>query len=130
MNFINHSYNLHTFLTFFEYNVYKIIHWVYTIIVGVYPHTYLGEWKECVALLDSRKCLQIYEYCQQQYEKLEKKSGHYSPKHDKIVMELAAKEFQMSDEIINRAFDLAAQTLSKNNKTKSEKILRNRLIRT
>jgi len=79
-------------------------------------------------LLDSKKCLEIYEFCQQQYKKLEIKNGHYNPKHDKIVMEIAAKEFQMSDNIINKAFDLAAQTLSKNNKIKSEKIIRNKLI--
>ncbi|EMS73778.1 hypothetical protein [Ruminiclostridium cellobioparum] len=79
-------------------------------------------------MLDSKKCLEIYEFCQQQYKKLEKKNGLYSPKHDKIVMELAAKEFQMSDAIINKAFDLAAQTLSKNNRAKSEKIIRNKLI--
>jgi hypothetical protein len=78
--------------------------------------------------LEARKCLEIYDFCQQQYKKLEKKNGHYSPKHDKIVMELAAKEFQMSDTIINKAFDLAAQTLSKNNKVKSERIIRNKLI--
>ncbi len=79
-------------------------------------------------MLDSKKCLEIYEFCQQQYEKLEKKNGHYSPKHDKIVMELAAKEFQMSDAVINKAFDLAAQTLSKNSKANSEKIIRNKLV--
>ncbi len=79
-------------------------------------------------MLDSKKCLEIYEFCQQQYKKLEKKNGHYIPKHDKIVMELAAKEFQMSDGIINKAFDLAAQTLSKNNKITSERIIRNKLI--
>lgn len=79
-------------------------------------------------MLDSRKCLEIYDFCQEQYKKLEKKNGHYSPKHDKIVMELAAKEFQMSDTIINKAFDLAAQTLKKNNKASSEKIIRNKLI--
>jgi hypothetical protein len=79
-------------------------------------------------LLDSKKCLEIYEFCQQHYKKLENKNGHYSPKHDKIVMELAAKKFQMSDTIINNAFDLAAQTLSKNNIIKSEKIIRNKLI--
>ena len=43
-------------------------------------------------------------------------------------MEIAAKEFQMSEIIINKAFDLATQTLSKNNKIKSEKIIRNKLI--
>lgn len=79
-------------------------------------------------MLDSRKCLEIYEFCQQQYKKLEKKNGHYSPKHDKVVMELAAKEFQMSETIINKAFDLAAQTLSKNSKSTSERIIRNKLI--
>lgn len=42
---------------------------------------------------------------------------------------MAAKEFQMSDHIINKAFDLAAQTLSKNNnKIASERIIRNKLI--
>lgn len=81
-----------------------------------------------MALLDSKRCLEIYDFCQKQYEKLEKRDGHYNPKHDKIVMEIAAKEFQMSDTIINKAFDLAAQTLSKNNKVKSEKIIRNKLI--
>ncbi|WP_024833615.1 hypothetical protein [Ruminiclostridium josui] len=79
-------------------------------------------------MLDARKCLEIYEFCQSQYKKLEKKTGHYSPKHDKVVMELAAKEFQMSEATINNAFDLAAQTLSKNNRIKSEKIIRNKLI--
>jgi LAS superfamily LD-carboxypeptidase LdcB len=80
-------------------------------------------------LLDARKCLEIYDFCQQQYVKLEKKNkGIYSPKHDKIVMELAAKKFQMSETIINKAFDLAQQTLSKNSKTKSEKIIRDKLI--
>lgn len=80
-------------------------------------------------MLDSKKCLEIYEFCQQQYKKLEKKNGHYSPKHDRIVMELAAKEFQMSDIIINKAFDLAAQTLKKNsNRAVSERIIRNKLI--
>ncbi len=78
-------------------------------------------------MLDSRKCLEIYDFCQEQYKKLEKKNGHYSPKHDKIVMELAAKEFQMSDTIINKAFDLAAQALKKNDKANSEKIIRNKL---
>ncbi len=72
--------------------------------------------------------MEIYEFCQQQYKKLEKKNGHYSPKHDKVVMELAAKEFQMSETIINKAFDLAAQTLSKNSKSTSERIIRNKLI--
>ncbi len=79
-------------------------------------------------MLDSKKCLEIYDFCQKQYEKLEKRDGRYSPRHDKVVMDLAAKEFQMSETIINKAFDLAAQTLSKNNKTKSEKIIRNKLI--
>jgi len=79
-------------------------------------------------MLDSKKCLEIYEFCQSQYKRLEKKNGHYSTKHDNIVMELAAKQFQMSDIIINKAFDLAAQTLSKNNKIKSEQIIRNKLI--
>lgn len=79
-------------------------------------------------MLDSKKCLEIYEFCQQHYKKLEKKNGHYSPKHDKIVMELAAKEFQMSEIFINKAFDLATQTLSKNNISKSEKIIRNKLV--
>jgi len=74
-------------------------------------------------------CLEIYEFCQKQYRKLEKKEGHYNPKHDKQVMELAAKKFQMSDVIINKVFDLAAQTLSKNNVNRSEKIIRNKLIR-
>lgn len=80
-------------------------------------------------MLDSKKCLEIYDFCQKQYGKLEKKNGHYSPKHDKLVMEMAAKEFQMSETIINKAFDLAAQTLNKNgNKSMSEKIIRNKLI--
>lgn len=79
-------------------------------------------------MLDSKKCLEIYDFCQKQYEKLEKRDGRYSPRHDKVVMDLAAKEFQMGETIINKAFDLAAQTLSKNNKTKSEKIIRNKLI--
>jgi hypothetical protein len=79
-------------------------------------------------MIDSKKCLEIYEFCQQQYKRLEKKNGHYIPKHDKVVMELAAKEFHMSDTIINNAFDLAAQTLNKNSKIKSERIIRNKLI--
>lgn len=85
-------------------------------------------WKESVALLDSKKCLEIYEFCQNQYKKLEKRDGHYNPKHDKTVMEIAAKEFQMSDSVINKAFDLAAQILNKNSKSKSEKIIRNKFI--
>ena len=80
-----------------------------------------------MALLDSKMCLEIYEFCQQQYRKFEKKEGHYSPKHDKQVMELAAKKFKMSEVIINKVFDLAAQTLSKNNANRSEKIIRNKL---
>ena len=51
-------------------------------------------------MLDSKKCLEIYEYCQKQYERLEKKEGRYSPKHDKAVMDLAAREFKMSEETL------------------------------
>lgn len=79
-------------------------------------------------MLDGKKCLEIYDFCQNHYKKLEKRDGHYNPKHDKTVMELAAKEFQMSDTNINKAFDLAAQTLKKNSKSNSEKIIRNKLI--
>ncbi len=43
-------------------------------------------------------------------------------------MELAAKKFQMSEVLINKAFDLAAQTIGKNNIDKSERIIRNKLI--
>lgn len=64
-------------------------------------------------MLDSRRCLEIYDFCQTQYKKLEKRDGYYNPKHDKTVMELAAREFKMSEAVINRAFDLAAQTLVK-----------------
>jgi hypothetical protein len=80
-------------------------------------------------LLDAKKCMDIYEFCQRQYKKLEKKDGRYNPKHDKTVMELAAKEFKMSEIVINKAFDLAAQTLRKNNVTveRRERTLRNKL---
>lgn len=78
-------------------------------------------------MLNSSKCIEIYEFCQKQYKKLEKRDGHYSPKHDKTVMELAAKEFQMSQTVINRAFDLAAQTLNSNT-AGFEKKIRNKLI--
>ena len=64
-------------------------------------------------MLDSKKCLEIYDFCQKQYKKLEKKDGHYSLKHDKTVMELAAKEFKMSEETVGKAFDLAARVLLK-----------------
>lgn len=64
-------------------------------------------------MLDSKKCLEIYEFCQKQYKKLEKKDGHYSLKHDKAVMELAAKEFKLSEETASKAFDLAAHVLLK-----------------
>ncbi len=81
-------------------------------------------------MLDSRKCLEIYDFCQNQYTKLEKRDKGYSPKHDKVVMEMAAKEFKMSDTLINKAFDLAAQTMKKPDasKEKSEKIIRHKLI--
>lgn len=64
-------------------------------------------------MLEIKKCLEIYEYCQKQYRKLEKKEGRYSPKQDKIVMEMAAKEFKMSEDIINKAFDMAAHVMLK-----------------
>lgn len=81
-------------------------------------------------MLDAKRCLEIYEFCQKHYKKLEKKDGHYSPKHDKLVMELAAKAFKVSEETINKAFDLASQTLQKKNVTMecTEKIIRNKLI--
>lgn len=64
-------------------------------------------------MLDSKKCVEIYEYCQKQYGKLEKKEGRYSPKHDKLVMEMAAREFRMNEETINKAFDMAAHIMLK-----------------
>jgi hypothetical protein len=64
-------------------------------------------------MLDSKKCLDIYDYCQKQYKKLEKKDGRYSLKHDKTVMELAAKEFRLSEDTVSKAFDLAANVLLK-----------------
>ena len=68
---------------------------------------------ECFSLLDARKCIEIYEFCQQQYIKLEKKDKSYSPKHDKIVMGQAAKQFKMGEETIGKAYGLAAQILPK-----------------
>lgn len=64
-------------------------------------------------MLDSKKCLEIYDFCQKQYKKLEKKDGHYNLKHDKTVMELASKEFRMSEEAVSKGFDLAARVLLK-----------------
>ena len=64
-------------------------------------------------MLDAKKCMDIYDFCQKQYKKLEKKDGHYILKHDRIVMELAAKEFHMSEETVSKAFDLAAHVLLK-----------------
>lgn len=64
-------------------------------------------------MLDSRKCMEIYEFCQNQYRKLEKKDKCYNPKHDKVVMGLAAKQFKMSEDTIEKAFDLAAHVLPK-----------------
>lgn len=64
-------------------------------------------------MLDARKCMEIYEFCQQQYLKLEKKDKNYSPKHDKIVMGQAAKQFRMSEETVGKAFDLASHVLLK-----------------
>lgn len=62
-------------------------------------------------MLDARKCIEIYDYCQKQWEKLAKKDGHYNPyKHDKVVFGLAAKEFKMSEAAIERAFDLVVKT--------------------
>lgn len=80
-------------------------------------------------MLDARVCLEIYEYCQKEYKKLEQKEGRYDPKHDRIVMERASKRFKMSETIINKAFDLAAQTVLKKNLTKerTERIIRNKL---
>jgi hypothetical protein len=80
------------------------------------------------SLLDAKKCLEIYEFCQNHYKKLEKKDGHYSPKHDKAVMDMAAKEFKMSDMVVNKAFDLAAQALVNKDMTKVEKIIRNKFV--
>lgn len=80
-------------------------------------------------MLDAKKCMEIYDFCQRQYKKLEKKEGHYSPKHDKTVMELASKEFKMSETTVNRAFDLAAQTLQKSDMSMEhkERKIRNKL---
>lgn len=64
-------------------------------------------------MLDAKKCMEIYDFCQKQYKKLEKKDGRYSPKHDRAVMELAAREFHMSEETVGKAFDLAAHVLLK-----------------
>jgi hypothetical protein len=63
--------------------------------------------------LDSRKCIEIYEYCQSQYAKLEKKDKCYSTKHDRLVMSQAAKQFRMSEETIGKAYDLASHVLLK-----------------
>lgn len=68
---------------------------------------------ECIDLLDAGKCIEIYEFCQQQYMKLEKKAKSYNPKHDKIVMGQASKQFKMSEETIEKAYGLAAQILPK-----------------
>jgi hypothetical protein len=80
-------------------------------------------------LLDAKKCMEIYEFCQNQYKKLEKKEGVYSPKHDKIVMEMASKEFRMSEATVNKAFDLAAQTFRKSDMPmeRKERTIRNKL---
>lgn len=64
-------------------------------------------------MLDAGKCIEIYEFCQQQYIKLEKKDKFYSPKHDKIVMGQASRHFKMSEETIEKAYGLAAQVLPK-----------------
>ncbi len=68
---------------------------------------------ECIDLLDARKCMEIYEFCQQQYMKLEKKDRSYNLKHDKLVMGQASKQFKMSEETIEKAYGLAAQILPK-----------------
>lgn len=68
---------------------------------------------ECIVLLDARKCVEIYEFCQQQYMKLEKKDKSYNPKHDKIVMGQASRQFRMSEGTIEKAYGLAAQILPK-----------------
>lgn len=61
-------------------------------------------------MLDAGKCLEIYDYCNKQYEKLARKDGHYNPsKHDRIVLNMAAKEYKMSEVNIERAYDLAAR---------------------
>lgn len=64
-------------------------------------------------MLDAKKCMEIYDFCQKHYKKLEKRDGRYSVKHDRIVMELAAREFRMSEETVGKAFDLAAHVLLK-----------------
>ena len=80
-------------------------------------------------MLDAKKCFEIYEYCQRQYDKLEKKEGRYSPKHDKTVLDMASKEFKMSENDINRAFDLVSQTNADKNMTheKKERFIRKKL---
>ena len=57
--------------------------------------------------------MEIYDYCQSQFMKLERKDKCYSPKHDKIVLGHAAKQFRMSEETIEKAYDLAAHVLLK-----------------
>jgi hypothetical protein len=64
-------------------------------------------------LLDAKKCMEIYEFCQQQYSKSRKKKGYYSLIQDKTVIELAVKEFKMSEIVIIKAFDLASQSIVK-----------------
>jgi hypothetical protein len=64
-------------------------------------------------VLDSRKCIEIYEYCRKQYAKLEKRDKCYNPKHDKIVIAQASREFQMSPDTIEKAYGLAARLVPK-----------------
>lgn len=64
-------------------------------------------------MLDNRKCMEIYDFCRKQYIKLEKKDKCYSPKHDKIVIAQASRQFQMSPETIEKAYRLAAQVMPK-----------------
>ena len=71
--------------------------------------------KGVFVLLDSKKCMEIYEYCQHQYMKLEKKDKCYSPKHDRIVLAQAAKQFRMSEETVEKVYDLAAHVKQKEN---------------
>lgn len=63
--------------------------------------------------MDSRKCMEIYDYCQGQYKKLERKDKRYSPKHDRIVLGQAAKHFRISEETVEKAYELAAHVLLK-----------------
>lgn len=63
--------------------------------------------------MDSKKCMEIYDYCQGQYKKLERKDKCYNPKHDRIVMGQAAKHFRISEETVEKAYELASHVLLK-----------------